>query len=417
MITTSLKRLNLSTSLTRPLSLWANIAQAPPDKILGLTEAFKADKYEKKINLGVGAYRDDQGRPYVLPSVKAAEDRILARNLDKEYAPIAGYAPFIQKSIEFAYGVHSEAVQSGRIAAVQSISGTGGCRLAGEFIHKFFGNRTIYVPTPTWGNHIAIFQNAGLKPAYYPYYDDKKSAVDFNALLNFINTTENNSVFLLHACAHNPTGCDLSHEQWDQLSAAIKKKHHIVFLDSAYQGFASGNPEHDAYAIRKFVEDGHQILLSQSYAKNFGLYGERVGLLSVVTSSKEEAERVNSQLKVIVRPMYSNPPIHGARIVAEVLSDPQLKAQWLLECKGMADRITEMRNLLRTKLEAGNSGRKWNHITEQIGMFCYTGLSKEQVARLQKEYHIYCTEDGRFSMAGINSKNIDYLASSVLAVL
>lgn len=277
------------------------------------------------------------------------------------------------------------------------------------------GPRNLYVPNPTWGNHLAIFENSGLKPTYYPYYDSKNNNVDFANLLDFANKLEK-EVFLLHACAHNPTGSDPSREQWQELSYVFKKRGHTALFDSAYQGFASGDPEADAFSLRQFVADGHQILLCQSFAKNFGLYGERAGVLSVVTASPEEAERVSSQLKVIVRPMYSNPPVHGARIVAEVLGDPELKAQWLGECKAMADRIGRMRQLLRAKLEAGNPGRSWKHIEEQIGMFCFTGLSKEQVLQLREQYHIYCTDDGRFSVAGINNKNIDYLAASITSV-
>lgn len=209
-------------------------------------------------------------------------------------------ASFIKHSLDFGYGANSSVLKSGTVAAVQTISGTGGCRLAGEFIKKFFGPRKIFLPDPTWGNHLSIFRDAGLTPEYYPYYDLKNNSVDFNALLSFVNTTEDGGVFLLHACAHNPTGCDLSTSQWSDLSKAMKKKNHIVFFDSAYQGFASGDPEKDAFSIRKFVEDGHQIMLCQSYAKNFGLYGERAGVLSVVTSSKEEAEIVNSQVCIVL---------------------------------------------------------------------------------------------------------------------
>jgi len=341
--------------------------------------------------------------------------------MDKEYAPIAGVQSFIQHALEFGYGSASEPLASKRLAAVQSISGTGGCRLAGEFIKKFVGgggiNKKIFVPSPTWGNHINIFKDSGLLPTYYPYYDSKNKAVDFSALMDFVQKEEKGSVFMLHACAHNPTGCDPSQAQWQELSQLMKERNHVVFFDCAYQGFASGDPEADAFSLRQFVNDGHQIMLCQSFAKNFGLYGERAGVLSIVTASPEEAERVNSQLKVIIRPMYSNPPLHGARIVAEILGDPALKQIWLLECQAMAKRIGEMRVLLRQKLEAGNVAHKWNHITDQIGMFCFTGLSQEQVKILREKYHIYCTDDGRFSMAGINKHNIDYLAQSVLAVL
>lgn len=407
--------------------MWGNLPLAPPDKILGLNESFKLDQSPKKVNLGVGAYRDDNGNPYILNSIREAELRIIARAMDKEYTAITGVPAFVKTALEFAYGSGSEVITTKRVSATQSISGTGGCRLAGEFIKTFFGSVKIYIPNPTWGNHVSIFKNSGLEPVYYKYYDPASRTVDFAGLVADITNAENGSLFMLHACAHNPTGCDPTRAQWDELSTLMLQKQHIVFFDCAYQGFASGDAEADAYSIRKFVADGHQIMLSQSFAKNFGLYGERVGLFSVVTADEEEAERVTSQLKLVVRAMYSNPPIHGARIVAEVLSDAALKAEWYSECKGMADRINSMRSAFRAKLEAGQSSRacgstaptikKWNHITDQIGMFCFTGLTVAQVLRLRDEFHIYCTDDGRFSMAGINTGNIDYLADSVLAVV
>lgn len=398
-------------------SFWSDCPMAPPDKILGLTEAFKADPNPKKINLGVGAYRDDKGKPYVLGSIKEAEKRLYEKSLDKEYSPITGIADFNKYALEFAYGEDSEALKSKRVASTQSISGTGACRLAGEFIKTFMGNVDIHIPTPTWGNHFAIYKNAGLNPVQYNYYDKAANGLNFDGMVKDIRAAKNGSVFMFHACAHNPTGCDPTRAQWDELSAIVKEKEHLVFFDCAYQSFASGNANDDAYALRKFVADGHQVMLAQSFAKNFGLYGERVGLFSIVTSSSEEAQRVVSQVKLLVRAMYSNPPIHGARLVTEVLSDPALKAQWQDECKGMADRIQEMRVLLRSKLEAGAPGRSWSHVTDQIGMFCYTGLTVEQVLKMRSEYSVYCTDDGRFSMAGINSGNIDDLAAAVIAVL
>jgi len=231
-----------------------------------------------------------------------------------------------------------------------------------------------------------------------------------------INKAVNGSVFVIHSCAHNPTGMDPSMEQWYELSDLIKEKQHIVLFDNAYQGFASGDPERDAFSFRMFVERGHNIMLSQSYAKNFGLYGERIGTFSVVTNSKEEAKCVVSQLNSIIRPMYSSPPIHGALIVATILADDELTVQWFSECRRMADRIAAMRTLLKEKLEAA-SGISWKHITDQIGMFCYTGLTEAQVLTLRNDYHIYCTDDGRFSMAGFNNSNLDYVASSVAAVI
>lgn len=400
-------------------SIWHILPMAPTDKILGLNELFKADTSPKKINLGVGAYRDDQGKNYILPSIREAELAIVNGNMDKEYAVITGVPEFVKVALDFAYGADSEPLKSGRIAASQSISGTGGCRLAAEMVKTFFGKVKVYIPDPTWANHFAMFRAAGLEPVYYKYYDPATRGVDFEGLVNDVKNAEDGSFFMLHACAHNPTGCDPTPEQWDILSKLMLEKNHLVFFDCAYQGFATGDAEADAYAIRKFVADGHYIMLSQSFAKNFGLYGERVGLFSMITGDAEECVRVTSQLKLVVRAMYSNPPIHGARIVAHVLSSPTLKAQWYAECKGMADRIQSMRLALREKLEKGpkKEGVTWNHVTDQIGMFCYTGLSLPQVLRLREEFHIFCTDDGRFSMAGINSGNIDYLAESMLAVV
>ena len=400
-----------SSKVLKRSSHWSSITLAPPDKILGLTEAFKNDTFPKKVSLGVGAYRDNDGKPVVLPSVRTAETRLLSKNLDHEYAGIAGVQNYVNLSLDFGYGNDSEVLKSGKVAAVQALSGTGACRLAGEFIAKFFGKgKKMYMPDPTWGNHIAIMKNSGLEPATYAYFDSKTCGVDFKGMLNSINSAESGSVFMFHACAHNPTGCDPTPEQWDQLSIVMKAKKHITFFDCAYQGFASGDSEKDAYAMRKFVADGHQIILAQSFAKNFGLYGERVGTLSVVCSSKEEKERVESQLKVLIRPMYSNPPVYGARIIAEILSDKTLRQQWTLECKGMADRILTMRSALKESLKKAGSTKKWDHITDQIGMFCYTGMTQQQVKRLIQEFHIYCTEDGRISVAGLNSKNVDYVA-------
>lgn len=249
----------------------------------------------------------------------------------------------------------------------------------------------------------------------YSYYN-KEVGFDFQNLLNDMDAAPNGSAFLLHACAHNPTGYDPSIEQWKEISQLMKHKNHIPFFDCAYQGFASGDADHDALAIRTFVDDGHNILLAQSYAKNFGLYGERVGALSVVCASAEEKDRVESQLKIIIRPMVSNPPANGARIVEQILSDDQLSKQWYGECKQMAERIIEMRHLLRSNLQDLGSQHDWSHVTDQIGMFSFTGLSPEQVAKLQSDYSIYCTGDGRFSMAGINSSNVAYIAEAVHAV-
>ncbi|KAE8899655.1 Aspartate aminotransferase [Phytophthora fragariae] len=400
----------------------ASVPMGPADPILGLTERFNKDTDPRKISLGVGAYRDDDSKPYVLPSVQEAEKRILAAGKNKEYAGIAGMKDFVDLSLQFAYGDDCEALKAGRITGVQTISGTGGVRLAGEFFAKFLGEGTpVYLPNPTWGNHIPIMKNAGMEVRRYTYYEPASRGLDFSGLLNDLEGAPDGSVFLLHACAHNPTGVDPTVEQWKKIADVMKAKKHVPFFDCAYQGFASGDATRDAAAIRHFVKEGHNIILSQSYAKNFGLYGERVGALSVVTASKEEAERVQSQLKIIIRPMYSNPPIHGSLIVSTILSDAQLKKQWYSECKGMADRIISMRTALRSaieKIEKANGVKSdWRHITDQIGMFCYTGLTEPQVTRMIEEHHIYLTKDGRVSMAGITSKNVEYVAQSIAEVV
>ena len=406
--------------LATAASPWKGVPLGPPDKILGLNELFKEDKNPLKVNLGVGAYRDDDGKPLVLKSVKEAERRIVDKNMDHEYAGIAGVQSFVDRSVEFAFGSISPVIKSGRVAAVQALSGTGGCRLAGEFVARFLGGGSgglkMYMPDPTWGNHGAIMKDAGLVPAKYTYYDSKRCAYDHKGFLSDLSSLPEGSVFMLHACAHNPTGCDPSPQQWDELSAAFAAKKHVAFFDCAYPGFASGDSEKDAYGLRKFVSDGHNVLLAQSFAKNFGLYGERIGTFAAVTASKEETDRVLSQMKLLVRPMYSNPPVHGARIVSEILTDAALRKQWTAECKAMADRILLMRSLLRDNLKAAGSAKNWQHITDQIGMFAFTGLSPEQVLRMRSEFSIYCTEDGRISIAGVNSKNVAHVAKAMHAV-
>eukprot|EP00596_Hydrurales_sp_CCMP1899_P005521 CAMPEP_0119045258 /NCGR_PEP_ID=MMETSP1177-20130426/38592_1 /TAXON_ID=2985 /ORGANISM="Ochromonas sp, Strain CCMP1899" /LENGTH=411 /DNA_ID=CAMNT_0007016755 /DNA_START=51 /DNA_END=1286 /DNA_ORIENTATION=- len=399
------------------ISNWAAIPQAPADKILGLNEEFLKCTDAGKISLGVGAYRDDEGKPMVLNAVREARKVLETKNLDHEYTTIAGIPSFLKQTLTFAYGENAEIIKSGRVAAVQSLSGTGACRLIGEFIAKFVGLGTVvYIPNPTWGNHLSIMANAGLSVKRYRYFDAKTRGFNFEGMMEDLLAAEDHSCFLLHACAHNPTGCDPTKEQWNQISAACTKKNHIVIFDSAYQGFASGDSEEDAYSIRKFVSDGHQIFLAQSYAKNFGLYGERVGALSIVTSSVEETSRVQSQLKSIVRAMYSSPPLYGARIVAEVLSTPHLKEMWLGECKAMAGRIMTMRHALKEELRLAGSTLSWEHVTDQIGMFCFTGLSEDQVLKLRHEYHIYCTDDGRISIAGMNTKNVAIVANALHCV-
>uniref|UniRef100_A0A023FMK0 Aspartate aminotransferase n=1 Tax=Amblyomma cajennense TaxID=34607 RepID=A0A023FMK0_AMBCJ len=398
----------------RACSWWSHVEMGPPDPILGVTEAFKKDTNPKKMNLGVGAYRDDAGKPFVLPSVHKAEEIITSRNLDKEYLPIGGMSEFCNAAAQLAFGEQSDVVNGKRNATVQGISGTGSLTIGAFFLGQFFkGNREIYMPTPTWGNHIPLFKRAGLTVKQYRYYDPKTCGFDFSGALQDIAKIPEESVILLHACAHNPTGVDPKPEQWKEISKVIKSRRLFPFLDMAYQGFATGDIDRDAAAVRLFAEDGHGFAVSQSFAKNMGLYGERVGAFSMICGSKEEADRVMSQIKIIVRPTYSNPPIHGARIAHLILTDPELRQQWLKDVKGMADRIISMRTRLRDGLKREGSTKNWQHITDQIGMFCFTGMTPEQVARLIKEFSVYLTKDGRISVAGISSNNVDYLAHAM----
>lgn len=408
-----LRAVNAGFTAVRAASVWANVPQGPPDAILGITEAFKKDTSEKKINLGVGAYRDDYGKPYVLDAVRAAEAKVVSQKLDKEYAPITGVPAFVKAAIELAYGPDSTPVLENRVAATQTVSGTGALRVVAEFLARFYPSKEVYMPSPTWANHAAVFKAAGLTPQSYRYYDKQTISLDINGMIDDLEQIPDGSIVLLHACAHNPTGVDPTQEQWRRIEEVVKRKGHFPFFDMAYQGFASGDIARDAYAVRYFVEQGHQVALCQSFAKNMGLYGERTGAFSLVCDSPEERARVDSQLKIVIRPLYSNPPINGARIAAEILNDPALKEQWLQEVKGMADRMIKMRHLLKDNLEKLGSKRDWSHVTSQIGMFCYTGLSGEQVDRLAKEFSVYCTRDGRISISGITSANVLHLATAI----
>ncbi|KAK7183860.1 uncharacterized protein CC84DRAFT_1163278 [Paraphaeosphaeria sporulosa] len=398
----------------RSVSAWSQVPQGPP---VSITEAFKADSNPEKINLGVGAYRDDKGKPFVLPSVKQAEQKIVQANLDKEYAGITGVPAFTKAALELAYGPDSAPIKEGRVVITQSISGTGALRIGGAFLERFYpGAKTIYIPNPSWANHNAVFKDSGLKVEKYRYYNKDTIGLDFEGMLADLKSIPKGSIVLLHACAHNPTGVDPTEDQWKQIATAVKEGEHFPFFDMAYQGFASGNTDKDAFALRHFIKEGLRPVLAQSFAKNMGLYGERVGAFSVVCETAEEKKRVDSQIKILVRPLYSNPPVHGARIASEILNDPALNKQWLGEVKDMADRIITMRALLKENLEKLGSKHDWSHITSQIGMFAYTGLKPEQMEALAKEHSVYATKDGRISVAGITSGNVKRLAESIYKV-
>jgi aspartate aminotransferase len=318
-------------------------------------------------------------------------------------------------------GQSAPAIAEKRVASVQTISGTGAVHLGALFLAKFYqiqgANRTVYVSNPTWANHHQIFTNVGLPIATYPYFSKETKGLDFEGMKAALTSAPDGSIILLHACAHNPTGVDPSPEQWRELATLMKSKKHFPFFDTAYQGFASGDLDRDAGAIRLFVEEGFELVIAQSFAKNFGLYGERAGCFHYVAApsagAAEITTRVASQLAILQRSEISNPPIYGARIASIVLNDPALFAEWQENLRTMSGRIIDMRKKLRAKLEELGTPGQWNHITDQIGMFSFTGLTEPQVLKLRSEYHIYMTKNGRISMAGLNSKNVDYVAAAV----
>jgi len=399
---------------SRASSFWTDVPMGPPDAILGVSEAFKRCTDSNKMNLGVGAYRDDQGKPFVLPCVREAEAQIQAAQLDHEYLGITGLPAFTKAAANLAFADAGNVIADGRTVTTQAISGTGALRIGSAYLNAFSGGRTVFLPRPSWGNHNPIFTHGGNKIDNFAYYDGSTCGFDAAGCYDELrNKVPKGAVVVFHACAHNPTGVDPLAEQWKELSAICKEKEFLVFFDMAYQGFASGSVDQDAFAVRQFVEDGHNILLSQSFSKNMGLYGQRTGAFTVVCKDSEEAARVESQIKILIRPMYSNPPAHGARIAEKILNDPVLNEQFSGDVKGMADRIISMRTQLKAGIERRGNSNNWDHITNQIGMFCFTGLSPEQVAKLTAEHHVYLTKDGRISVAGISSKNVDYLANAI----
>ena len=409
--------------------LFAATTPVPPDPILGLVARFQADTNPNAVNLAQGAYRNAQGRPFVLSSVKKAEKRIadeLSNNqINKEYLGIEGNPAFLQASAAFAWGEIYDQIEP-RVASVQSLSGTGALRLAADTLHQIGNVQDIWLSNPSWGNHAKIFEAAGLTTNNYQYLNPQTgTSLDFERMCHDLtHVVPDGSVVLLHACAHNPTGIDPTNSQWDQLADVFEKKHLIPLFDSAYQGYASGNPDVDAYAIRAFSKRSNisTMLVCQSYAKNMGMYGERVGALNVLTNTPMERDAVLSQIKQkIIRPMYSSPPLHGSRLANLLLTDEALNKEWLQELKGMATRIEGIRKELVVALdkeEAGSGGgRSWHHITDQIGMFAYTGLSGEQVDVLLDEHGIYLTRDGRMSLAGMKSSDVDVVAKAMVEVV
>jgi aromatic-amino-acid transaminase len=389
---------------------------APRDPILGLNEQFGADTNPAKVNLGVGVYYDDDGKLPLLKCVVEAERQMLEAPKARGYLPIDGIAAYDKAVQGLVFGADSAVVTGGRVATVQAIGGTGGLKIGADFLKKVNPNATVLISDPSWENHRALFTAAGFPVGTYPYYDAANRGIDFAGMLAAIDAAPAGTVVLLHACCHNPTGYDITGEQWDQVIASIQSRHLVAFLDMAYQGFGDGIAE-DGAVIGKFVAAGLDFFVSTSFSKSFSLYGERVGALSVVCASKEEAGRVLSQLKIAIRTNYSNPPIHGAQIVATVLSTPALRTMWEDELAGMRVRIKEMRTLLVEKLTAAGVQGDLSYIVRQKGMFSYSGLNKDQMVRLRGEFGVYGVDSGRICVAALNTKNIGYVTDAIVKVM
>ncbi|WP_043003736.1 amino acid aminotransferase [Comamonas testosteroni] len=398
------------------MSLFTAVEMAPRDPILGLNEQFAADANPNKVNLGVGVYFDDNGKLPLLECVQAAEKAMMEKPTARGYLPIDGIAAYDNGVKALVFGAESDVVKSGRVATVQAIGGTGGLKIGADFLKKLNPNAKVLISNPSWENHKAIFTNAGFEVGTYAYYDAATRSIDFAGMLADLNAAAAGTVVVLHACCHNPTGYDITAAQWDEVIAVVKAKGLVAFLDMAYQGFGHGIAE-DGAVIGKFVAAGLNIFVSTSFSKSFSLYGERVGALSVVASDKEEAARVLSQLKIVIRTNYSNPPTHGGAVVAAVLNNPELHALWEKELGEMRVRIKAMRQKLVDGLKAAGVQQDMSFITTQIGMFSYSGLSKDQMVRLRSEFGVYGTDTGRMCVAALNSKNIDYVCKAIAAVI
>lgn len=406
--------MNMNTSTTS--SLFAAVEMAPRDPILGLNEAFNADTRSNKVNLGVGVFFDDNGKIPLLAAVKSAEKTRLEAMPARGYQPIEGLAAYNQAVQNLLFGADSPLLAAGRVLTVEALGGTGALKIGADYLKRLLPNTRVYISDPSWENHRALFESAGFPVETYPYYDAATRGVNFSGLKSTLGNLPAGSIIVLHACCHNPTGADLTEAQWGEVVDLCSSRQLIPFIDMAYQGFSEGI-ETDAIAPRLFAKSGLSFFVSSSFSKSFSLYGERVGALSIVTASKDESARVLSQVKRVIRTNYSNPPTHGGAVVAAVLSDPQLRKMWDDELAGMRDRIRSMRTSLVAKLKERGVKQDFTFVTQQRGMFSYTGLSAAQVERLKDEFGIYAVSTGRICLAALNTRNIDYVADSIAAVL
>ncbi|CAH0020158.1 unnamed protein product [Clonostachys rhizophaga] len=396
------------------------VPQAPEDTHYGLRAAYESDESPEKVNLVIGAYRDNNGRPWTLPVIRKAEAIFFHDpNRNNEYPPIAGVPEFTAAAQKLILGSESPAIKEGRVCSFQTISGTGAVHLGGAFLSRFLGQSDIYLSDPTWDNHAQVFSNVGLSIKWYPYFSKKTLEVDIEAMLLALQAAPTDSIVLLQPCAHNPTGADLSLNQWERIAQILQARRLLPFFDCAYQGFATGLFHNDNAAIRLFADLGMEMLIAQSFSKNLGLYGHRVGCLHYVgpPNAPDTTLRVASQIAILQRSEISTPPIYGAKLASIVLNDEKLFTEWERDLCIMANRIKEMRIALRQELERLQTPGNWDRITTEIGMFSYTGLSAAQVAQLKDQWHIYMLPSGRVSMAGLNTSNVKYFATAVDAVV
>ena len=405
-------------TMTAPHSapLFAAIEMAPRDPILGITEAFNADQHPEKTNLGVGVYYDDNGKVPLLGCVQKAESLLMEKLAPRTYLPIEGLAAYDKAVQELVFGANSEVVTSKRAITAQAIGGTGALKLGADFLKRFSPNAQVYISDPSWENHRALFESAGFVVNNYPYYDTTTKGVNFDGMLASLQSMPAGSIVLLHACCHNPTGADLTDQQWAQVIQVVSERGLVPFLDMAYQGFGDGINE-DGKVVGMFAAAGGPLFVSNSFSKSFSLYGERVGALSIVAANSEEAARLMSQLKRVIRTNYSNPPMHGGQVVAMALATPELRKLWEEELAGMRVRIKAMRQALVDKLKAKAPQHNFDFVIQQRGMFSYSGLTKAQVERLKTEFSIYAVDTGRICVAALNSRNIDRVVDAIAKVL
>ncbi len=396
--------------------MWQNIDAAPADSILGLTEAFKNDPTPNKVNLGVGVYKDDDGLTPVLKSVKAAEKILLKQQKSKSYLPISGDPNYAANVQALLFGEKSEVISSGRAATIHAPGGTGALRVGADLLKSFSPDAKIWISSPTWANHKGIFGAAGFSFEDYPYYNAQTMGLEFGKMLAVLKEVPEQDVVLLHACCHNPSGVDISDSQWEEIVAVAKEKGWTPFLDFAYQGFGSG-VEEDRFVVQKFAEADVDFFIASSFSKNFGLYNERTGALTVVSPTREEATVAFSHMKTTVRVNYSNPPAHGGLVAATILTNPDLKQLWLDELAEMRNRIVEMRRALVDGLKARGVDEDFSYINEQRGMFSFSGLSDDVVQWLRDKRGIYVVGGGRINLAGLTSKNIDYVCDAIAEAL